>query len=79
MASPKKKSAPAEKTNWLRILGAVGTVSLAAAVPFMTAHKVIDNALVYTFGMGYQYDVRGPRPSPADPARSRRTPARRRP
>ena len=63
MASPKKKSAPAEKTNWLRILGAVGTVSLAAAVPFMTAHKVIDNALVYTFGMGYQYDVRGPRPS----------------
>jgi hypothetical protein len=63
MASPKKNAANANKTSWGRILGAVGTIALVIGVPFLTAHDVIDRALVYTFGVGNLYDVRGPRPT----------------
>lgn len=63
MASPKKKPDTTPKTSWLRIIGAVGTIGLLAAVPLITAHSVIDLALVYTFGEGNLYDVRGPRPT----------------
>lgn len=63
MASPKKKPANTNKTSWLRIAGAVGAIAVVGAVPFITAHDVIDSALVYTFGEGNLYDVRGPRPT----------------
>jgi hypothetical protein len=58
-----KKYAQPEPTKWGRILGAVGFGALAIAVPFLQAGSAIDNAIVYTFGLGQTYDVRGPRPS----------------
>jgi hypothetical protein len=60
---PKTKYSSPEPTNWLRILGGVGLGLAAIGIPFLRANFAIDSALVYTFGYGQTYDVRGPRPS----------------
>ncbi len=63
MASPKKNAANTNKTSWGRIIGAVAGTGLVIGIPFIGAHDVIDIAMVYTFGEGYTYDVRAPRPT----------------